>query len=73
VLRVGLILGNLVVQRHVERVDLCGLELAGGHLALKQDVELGMSAYVSHVWPELSLYLTSAKVRPVGSGRRKKW
>lgn len=47
VLRVGLVLGNLVVQSHVERVDLCRLELAGRHLALEQDVELGMSAYVS--------------------------
>ena len=59
---------DLVLQGHIESIDFGMLELPGGYLALKEDIKLDIVSVALH---RLKSRLTSAKVRPAGSGSRK--
>lgn len=59
---------DLVLQSYIESVHFGMLELSSGDLSLKQNIKLEV---VSDALRMLKSRLTSAKVRPAGSGSRK--
>jgi hypothetical protein len=59
---------DLVLQSHIESIDFGMLELPSGNPSLKQDIKLFHQ--LGHKM-RMTGRLTSAKVRPAGSGSRK--